>query len=189
LWLSAGGEDPQNVGGVPGGASRWTYLRSPTPYPLALDRDKLVTKCVQSTIRVVRYHGQRARVTRWDVRWDDGQTYARTRNWYAAELLGEEFGSEIRSYSPIKVEEVTPRGGRRFSLAFYHATYPEGVRDKVYDLEALERNATFLLARSTSHRPARLLLIYTVTSAWLNEHFGAAVPESVDPQEWLARNA
>ena len=52
-------------------------------------------------------------------------------HWYAAELLGEEFGTEIRSYSPIRVEEITPQGGRRLSLAFYHANYPEGVRSKV----------------------------------------------------------
>ena len=29
-------------------------------------------------------------------------------HWYAMELLGEEFGTEIRSYSPIRVEEITP---------------------------------------------------------------------------------
>ena len=109
--------------------------------------------------------------------------------WYATELLGQEFGSEIRSYSPIRVEALTPRGGRRFSLAFYHANYPEGVRDKAYELETLERNAAFILARSTAHTPARLMLIYGVTSAWLTEHFGVVVPESEDPQEWLARNA
>ena len=110
-------------------------------------------------------------------------------HWYAAELLGEEFGDEIRSYSPIRVEEIRPRGGRRFSLAFYHANYPEGVRDKVYELETIERNATFILARSREHSPSRLMLIYTVTRAWLQEHFGATVAESEDLQAWLATNA
>ncbi len=109
--------------------------------------------------------------------------------WYAAELLGEEFGSEIRSYSPIRVEEIRPKGGRRFSLAFYHANYTEGVRDKVYELETLERGATFMLARSREHNPARLMLIYPATRTWLREHFGATVPESDDVQLWLARNA
>ena len=109
--------------------------------------------------------------------------------WYAAELLGEEFGSEIRSYSPIRVEEIGPKGGRSFSLAFYHANYPEGVRDKVYELETIERSATFILARVCEHSPARLMLICPVTSAWLREHFGATVPESEDLQTWLARNA
>jgi hypothetical protein len=111
------------------------------------------------------------------------------RRWYAAELIGEEFGSEIRSYSPIRVDEIRPKGGRRFSLAFYHASYPEGVRDKVYQLETIERSATFILARSREHSPTRLMLIYFITSAWLCEHFGASVSESEDVQAWLARNA
>lgn len=109
--------------------------------------------------------------------------------WYAAEFLGEEFGSEIRSYSPIRVDEVKPKGGRRFSLAFYHANYPEGVRDKVYELETIERNATFILARSREHSPVRLMLIYSVNSAWLRQHFGAAVSGSDDVQAWLTGNA
>ena len=111
------------------------------------------------------------------------------RRWYAAELLGEEFGSEIRSYSPIRVEEIRPKGGRRFSLTFYHANYPEGVRSKVYELETIERSVTFILARSRQHSPARLMLIYSVTSAWLREHCGATVSESEDVEAWLARNA
>ncbi|OFW56551.1 MAG: hypothetical protein A2133_08535 [Actinobacteria bacterium RBG_16_64_13] len=111
------------------------------------------------------------------------------RRWYAAELIGEEFGSEIRSYSPIRVDEIRPKGGRRFSLAFYHANYPEGARDKVYELETIERSATFILARSREHSPTRLMLIYFITIAWLREHFGASVSESEDVQAWFARNA
>ena len=110
-------------------------------------------------------------------------------HWYAAELIGEEFGSEIRSYSPIRVDEVRPRGGRGFSLAFYHANYPEGVRDKVYELETIERTATFILARLREHSPSRLMLIYPVTSAWLREHFGATVADDEDVEAWLAANA
>lgn len=105
------------------------------------------------------------------------------------ELLGEEFGTEIRSYSPIRAEEITPKGGRKFSLAFYHANYPEGVRSKVYELETIERNAAFILARSLSHSPVRLLLIYTITSTWLREHFGITISGLEDPQAWLTRNA
>ena len=84
---------------------------------------------------------------------------------------------------------MRPRGGRRFSLAFYHANYPEGVRDKVYELETIERTATFILARSREHSPSRLMLIYPVTSAWLREHFGATVADDEDAQAWLATNA
>lgn len=109
--------------------------------------------------------------------------------WYASELIGEEFGSSIRSYSPIRVDQITPNGGRKFSLAFYHANYPEGVRDKVYDLQTLERNSFFILARSTSHDPGRLMLIHTITAGWLRQHFGVAMLETDDVQGWLTRNA
>ena len=109
--------------------------------------------------------------------------------WYAAELIGEEFGTDIRSYSPIRVQSVTAQGGRKFSLAFYHANYPEGVRDKVYDLETIERNRYFVLARSRSHDPWRTLLIYNVTIKWLVRHFGIVARDTDDPQSWLTRNA
>lgn len=109
--------------------------------------------------------------------------------WYAAELIGEEFGKDIRSFSPIRVDRITPKGGRTFSLAFYHANYPEGVRDKFYNLQTIERNACFVLARSASHKPARILLIYNITNEWLRQHFGVTIPETEDAQTWLARNA
>lgn len=109
--------------------------------------------------------------------------------WYAAELFSEEFGSAVRSYSPIRIDRVTPKGGRKFELAFYHANYPEGVRDKVYDLETVERNRYFAIVRSVSHEPARFMLIYCVTTDWLLCHFGVTVRDGEDAQTWLTRNA
>ncbi|MDP6527062.1 MAG: hypothetical protein QGH42_13505 [Kiritimatiellia bacterium] len=58
--------------------------------------------------------------------------------WYAAEILGEEFGGKIRSHTRIQVYEVKPLGGRKFELSFYHENYPEGVRDKRYTLQTIE---------------------------------------------------
>lgn len=109
--------------------------------------------------------------------------------WYAAEIIGEEFGSEIRSYSPIRVDEITPKGNRKFELKFYHANYPEGVRNKVYELQTLERNKNFVLARSSFHQPTRWLLIYAITTEWLNNHFGVARDEVLNVETWLERNA
>ncbi|WP_336365469.1 hypothetical protein [Marinobacter sp. C2H3] len=109
--------------------------------------------------------------------------------WYAAEIIGEEFGAEIRSYSPIRVDEITPRGNRRFEVQFYHANYPEGVRNKVYELQTLERSKNFVLARSSPHQPTRWLLIYAITAEWLNKHFGVAKDEVLDVETWLERNA
>lgn len=109
--------------------------------------------------------------------------------WYATEFIGDEFGEELRSYSPIRIERVVPKGGRQYVLAFYHANYPAGVRDKEYELETLERSATFVLARSRTHVPPRLMLIYGMTSLWLRNHFSASISESDDCQAWLTRFA
>lgn len=55
-------------------------------------------------------------------------------------------GEEIPS--PIRVDEVTrgPRG--RLRLGFYHADYPDGVRDKVYELRITDESAAGLEAKS-----------------------------------------
>ena len=108
--------------------------------------------------------------------------------WYAAEIIGDEFGADIKSYSPIRVDEIKPKGARKFELQFYHANYPEGARQKVYELQTLERNENFILARSVSHVPSRWLLIYAITPNWLNRHFGAAIDQRADVDAWLERN-
>lgn len=114
------------------------------------------------------------------------------RRWYAAEFIGEEFGDKLRSYSPIRVHAVTPAhsGSRQFVLAFYHANYPEGVRDKRYTLETIERSRTFILARSIEHNPVRLLMIYDVSWHWLQAHFSTALSRDLpDLQDWLCAHA
>ena len=112
-------------------------------------------------------------------------------SWYAAEFLGKEFGSAIRSYSPIKVFRVVPEdaGNRCFTLLFYHANYPEGVRHKTYRMRMIERNDVFLLAVSIEHSPKRYLLVYPITSEWLEAHFPVAVDSACSIEEWLERNA
>jgi len=113
------------------------------------------------------------------------------RSWYAAELIGDEFGDELRSYSAIRVESVSPSrsGERRLDLIFYHANYPDGVRNKTYSLQTIERGRRFLLARSLQHDPVRLLLIYDISWDWLNSHFGIEPQNgSADVQRWLAEH-
>lgn len=111
------------------------------------------------------------------------------RKWYAAEIFGEEFGGDIRVFSPIRVDGVKPKGGRKFTLAFYHAIYPEGVREKIYELETIERNKNFLIAQSTDHKPRRILLVYAVTASWLAGRLGIKVSEIDNVQDWLNKNA
>ena len=110
--------------------------------------------------------------------------------WYACEVIGDSFDEDRCSYSPIRVLSLTPgaAGPGTLTLNFYHANYPEGVRDKTYDLTVIERTGRLLLVRSRTHRPIRLLQIYEIDWAWMTRHAGieaAAVPL----QQWLSANA
>ena len=109
--------------------------------------------------------------------------------WYACELIGDEFGDDLCSYSPIKVYAVKPhgKGNRQFTLAFYHANYPAGVRDKEYTMRTLERGTRFILAKSLDHDPPRILQIYEIDIPWLQRHFAMRPVEPV--QQWLDRHA
>jgi hypothetical protein len=111
--------------------------------------------------------------------------------WYAVEIIGDEFSpsSDLRSYSPIRVDEVCSLGNRSISLSFYHANYPEGVRDKIYRLTTIERGQNYLLARSIEHAPVRLLLVQEITWAWLRLHFNVDKPtDGQDIARWLQNN-
>ncbi len=111
--------------------------------------------------------------------------------WYAAEIISEEFESKIRSYSPIKVLRLeTKKSGRSlFSLHFYHANYPAGVRDKVYELKMVERTPSFILAKTTEHPVTRYLLIYAIGGDWLRKHFDIELGRTEIVEEWLEQNA
>lgn len=112
--------------------------------------------------------------------------------WYAVEFIGDEFDADLRSVSPILVHSVAPVGdGKRLmELAFYHANYPEGVREKRYSLQTIERRERFLLARSTEHVPTRLMLIYEISWDWLRRQMGASQSDdNADVQRWLTNNA
>ncbi|BCG47930.1 hypothetical protein GEOBRER4_n2783 [Citrifermentans bremense] len=78
-------------------------------------------------------------------------------------------------------------GTRTFNLHFYHANYPEGVRDKVYKLQTIERTKRFLLARSLDHQPVRILLIFDISAEWLKAHYpGLRLDGPLEA--WLDRN-
>lgn len=112
--------------------------------------------------------------------------------WYAAEIIGDEFGEELRSYSPLRIDDIAPSGSgqRQFTLSFYHANYPEGVRNKVYTLQTVERAAWYLLARSTTHHPTRMLLISEISWDWMRAHFDTARPiDNPDIDRWLSNHA
>jgi len=93
------------------------------------------------------------------------------RNWYAMELFSREFGPEIRRCSPIRVDALAlaSSGSRRFDLSFFHAAYPEGVQNKVYTIQTIQRSDHFLLGRVVD--TGRLVLFLELSDKWLNQHF------------------
>ena len=109
------------------------------------------------------------------------------RCWYAVELIGDEFGDALRSYSPVRVDAVTPLGTGvgEMSVDFFHANYPEGVQQKSYRIQVVERQTRYLLARGLDHTPARLLLIFEPTREWLKQHLGLEAPEPGDIQSFM----
>ena len=112
-------------------------------------------------------------------------------HWYALEMLGADFGPQLRTYSPIRVEGIQPGqdGTRRFHLDFYHANYPQGVQDKRYHLQTIERTNDFILARSCDHQTTRYLLFHELSAKWMSDHFNVALRRDADVEQWLKNNA
>lgn len=110
--------------------------------------------------------------------------------WYACEFIGDEFEDDLCSYSPIKVLRIEPlkNGSRTLKLDFYHANYPEGVREKSYTLQTIERGERFLLAKSIEHEPVRILQIYDINREWIVRHFPGLKPDTMGIQGWLDKN-
>ena len=78
-------------------------------------------------------------------------------------------------------------GKRAFELSFFHANYPDGVRDKQYKLQTIHRGKRGLLARSLDHDPYRFLFIKDVTTTWLRQHFPEFELDSQSPELPLDR--
>jgi hypothetical protein len=91
--------------------------------------------------------------------------------WYAMELFDPQFGAEIRRCSPVRVDrlELKGSGSRRFDLSFFHAAYPEGVQNKVYTIQTIQRSGHFLFGQSVG--TDRLVLFFDLSDEWLGQHF------------------
>ena len=115
----------------------------------------------------------------------------RKNEWYACEFIGDEFDEDKCSYSPIRILDIKTlnSGKREYLLNFYHANYPEGVRDKEYKLRTIERGKTYLLAKAIDYSPPRFLQIYNINNNWLERHFGCELDKRIDCKEWLNRHA
>ena len=107
------------------------------------------------------------------------------------EMLGADFGDELRTYSPIRVEGIRlgHDGTRQFHLDVYHANYPQGVQDKRYHLNTIERTKDVILARRCDHKPTRWLLFHALSPKWITDHFNVALRRDADVEQWLKNNA
>ena len=84
------------------------------------------------------------------------------------------FPSAVRHFSPIWVEEITPlkTGVGMLRLRLFHANYPEGVQDKVYDLRVVQRFDGHLLAlRRSDGREDATVILESITREWFVHHF------------------
>ena len=76
--------------------------------------------------------------------------------------------------SPVRVLAVSPHGGgrRELTLRFFHATYPEGVREKEYHLRVLHRaHDTLTLLRLDAPDMEMTLTLFPLHSHWMEKHF------------------
>lgn len=88
--------------------------------------------------------------------------------------------------SPVWVRAVVPkqRGAGVLQLDFYHANYPESVRDKVYDLRVVHRAEGYLLALRVSEDTGAVqgtVILQSITTDWMTEHFPSLVIRSGIP--------
>lgn len=114
------------------------------------------------------------------------------RKWYAMEcLLSGEDGLE-RHFSPIRVEELASlkTGQGEFELAFFHAGYPVGVRDKRYRLRTLKRSTGYLVAdRLDDELRSMTIIIHDLSRAWLKQHFCIDLQEAETIDDLMERIA
>lgn len=109
--------------------------------------------------------------------------------WYAMELIGPEFGEDVRSYSPIRISRIVARGdgSRQFQMDFFHVNYPEGVQDKSYLVETIDRRQDYLLGRVLDSD--RIVLLFGLSRRWIANQFDADIGPEESLEGWCERNS
>jgi len=101
------------------------------------------------------------------------------------------FPSAERHYSPIWVQEFAPQktGARMLQPHFYHANYPEGVQEKVYDLHILHRSDGDLLTLTHVHGslPPRLAPVGIASSTQFRSYHTIVLSARSVPEELAVR--
>ena len=91
------------------------------------------------------------------------------------------FPSAERHFSPIWVQEIVPlkTGTGRLRLYFFHGNYSEGVQDKGYDLQVVQRFDRHLVAlRRSDGIATATVILEPMTRAWLAPHFPHLLPRA-----------
>lgn len=73
--------------------------------------------------------------------------------------------------SPIRVDALTPLGGRRFRLAFFNAGYAQGVQGFELTLRTLQRSGDYHAAVRDDADDARLHVFHAVDIDWLERRW------------------
>ena len=100
----------------------------------------------------------------------DGRFALERGYWYALELFDDEFGGERRT-SPVRVDEVRPKGGRSWELDFFHLDYPQGVQDKTYAFKTIHRGENYLIAVEDNNGGQRHCIFFAMTFNWFDLHY------------------
>jgi hypothetical protein len=100
------------------------------------------------------------------------------RRWYAMQL----WMDGIFDLSPVRIHNVRPlkNGTNELELEFYHASYPEGVRDKNYRLRILFRGTNYLLAHCIGYDDNRCVWISNLTADWLWPHIDEPLAHAIE---------
>ena len=89
------------------------------------------------------------------------------KQWYVMECVST---SGERHHSPIWLSKITSRntGEVALQIEFFHANYPTGKRDRVFDLEVLHCDRGYLLAmRVEGQERVATVILEAATIEWL----------------------
>jgi len=101
--------------------------------------------------------------------------------WYGMQLWTEGPVVGGTTFSPIRIYKVRPlkSGNNELQVDFFHAFYPEGVRDKSYRLRILYRGTNYLLAQCPETE-GRCVWLGHLTKDWLKPHVYAEHARAIE---------
>lgn len=111
--------------------------------------------------------------------------------WYAMTMMPG-YG-DVPYTTPIRVDELSPRGNRRFDLVFLNLGYAAGIQGFTSTFRTLKRGPGFIMAEQDGS-PDRGYVFQNLTRDWLDRNLGQGSGERFlrddgSPQEQNLLNA